>query len=273
MHKSEAMLRDVMKEAGEALREAVKVIPPEETSPSGGSGLIWDGTDMWMLPSDPSEVTLPKGKGKASIQRAVATRAESLLKRLKHDPEILRHEPEEVLYTQWIASEVDMKDGGIEGEAWSTKIAAVLDDSDDGQALHATQSALVPSEMTNDTFWKRYFFRTHQIAQEEEKRKALIQGSIATEEDFSWEDDEDDDVSPSQKTAMLAQSLKSKSSTTTLQPSEPSLRKEEDAEKLAPNHASTNTSPRESSEESYDVVSRDGDRKPSDSDEVDSDWE
>ncbi|KAJ7594336.1 hypothetical protein C8J56DRAFT_854452 [Mycena floridula] len=265
MHKSEIMLREVAKEAGEALREAVKVIPPEEAQASG-SGLIWDGTDMWMLPSDPSEATALKGKGKASIQQAVATRAESLLKRLKHDPEILRHEPESDLYSQWLTAEVDLHEGGIESDVWTAKISAVLDESEDGKALMETQNLLVTSEMTKETFWKRYFFRVHQIAQEEEKRKALIQESIGTEEDFSWEDDEDEDGS-----AKPDPSLKRKSSTTTLQPSD--TRKEEEVEKSAPSQkTSANTSPRESSEESYDVVS---DRKAdSDADaDADSDWE
>lgn len=33
---------------------------------------------------------------------------------------------------------------------------------------------LVPSEMSNDVFWLRYFFRVQQITKEEEKRKALL---------------------------------------------------------------------------------------------------
>lgn len=34
---------------------------------------------------------------------------------------------------------------------------------------------LVPAEMTRAAFWLRFFFRSHQIRTEEEKRKALIQ--------------------------------------------------------------------------------------------------
>jgi hypothetical protein len=37
-------------------------------------------------------------------------------------------------------------------------------------------SYLVPSEVEEDVFWKRYWFRAWQIKQAEEKRKALLQG-------------------------------------------------------------------------------------------------
>jgi hypothetical protein len=34
---------------------------------------------------------------------------------------------------------------------------------------------IVPSEMTREIFWKRFFFRMHQIDHEEERRKILIE--------------------------------------------------------------------------------------------------
>jgi hypothetical protein len=160
VHKSETLLREAMKEAGGVLREAVKVIPPEGAgSSSSTSGIVWDGTDIWMLPSDPSDSIVTatgKGKGKDSgsssgrqsgeSQRAVATRAESLLKRLKHDPEIIKHDPEadqgvRELYVQWLKAEVDVKDGGMDEEDWAARIARVLSEPD-AQALQATREAL-----------------------------------------------------------------------------------------------------------------------------------
>jgi hypothetical protein len=183
VHKSEGILREAMKEAGEVLRDAVKVIPPEEAHAGGSGSLIWDGADMWMLPFDSSDAS---AKGKESerqsvdTQLAVATRAESLLKRLRHDPEIIKHDPEadagvKEFYRQWLATEVK---GGIDGEEWGAKITAVLSESADSQALKANQDALgmflcfsmflltyhlscppiVPTEMTRETFWQRYFF-------------------------------------------------------------------------------------------------------------------
>ncbi|KAJ6594044.1 hypothetical protein B0H19DRAFT_1093499 [Mycena capillaripes] len=269
VHKSEALLRDAMKEAGEVFRDAVKVIPPEEAQSSSGTGnLIWDGADMWMLPFDSSDPSA-KGKEKAgNTQLAVATRAESLLKRLRHDPEIIKHDPEadagaKELYSQWLATA--MKDG-IDGEEWTAKIAAVLDESADGQALRANQDALVPAEMTRETFWQRYFFRVHQIEQEEEKRKALLQRSTESEEDFSWEDE--DESTPATAVPKSEPALSASSQTLSVPPSE------------TPTPATM--SPRESSEESYDVVSSENaapakgkreDKKESESDGGDSDWE
>ncbi|KAJ7072199.1 hypothetical protein C8F01DRAFT_1102919 [Mycena amicta] len=268
VHKSEALLRDAMKEASEVLRDAVKVVPPDAPQTSASpSNMLWDGTDMWMMPFDGPESN-GKGKEKAASQSiadsqlAVATRAEVLLKRLQHDPEIIKLDPEadagvNEIYSQWLAT--SMTDG-LESEEWASKITALLDDSPDGQALKANQDSLVPAEITRQVFWKRYFFRVHQIKQEEEKRKALLQRSTAeSEEDFSWEDDEEAAAvsKPASTDSDLAHTIVSVPSSE------------------APTPAST--SPRESSEESYDVVSSDAKdrrgKKTAESDDNDSDWE
>ncbi|KAE9411305.1 hypothetical protein BT96DRAFT_869971 [Gymnopus androsaceus JB14] len=272
VHKSEVLLRDVMREAGEVLRDAVKVIPPEDNTVAN-SGLIWDGSDMWMLPSDTGDLSSAtgKGKGKANLQSAVATRAEALLRRLRGDPEILKHDPEadggvKEVYLLWLSSDVDSQEGGIESEHWTTKIDEILK-SEDGQTLQSTLDALVPSELSKDVFWKRYFFRVHQIQTEEEKRKALLQVTTENEEDFSWEDDEVEDG---------AATAVPKNAET-----------EEKSSAPASQVNTANTSPRRSSEESYDVVSGNvsvsGERededeekqkeKPTAESDVDSDWE
>ncbi len=316
VHKSEALLKEAIKEASDVLRDAVKVIPPEE---SNSSGLVWDGSDIWMLPADPSETSsssADKGKGKATSQRAVATRAEALLKRLKHDSEIIRRDPEvdqgsKEVYTQWLASDVSSKEGGIDNEEWKDKINSALQDPVDGAGLKANEDTLgkstpisasafrltplhhaVPSEMTRETFWTRYFFRAHQIAREEKKRQALIRGerysdfiaslwilllsgSMDNEEDFSWEDEEEEEV-PSG--ALQTEALQSSEGTihpkgqplvanTSVPPSQ--------------THTPATTSPRESSEESYDLLSSgnvsetktSGKKAVDSSDDGDSDWE
>ena len=148
--KSEVLIRDAMKEAGEVLREAVKVIPPDQAGTN--EGLIWDGTDMWMLPADSSD---PIGKEEdatgsmrnAEAQSAVATRAEALLRRLKRDPAILRHDPEadegnRNEYRAWLEGDVNSKEGGIDGQEWKDKIAAVLEEPLDGPALKELQDIL-----------------------------------------------------------------------------------------------------------------------------------
>ncbi|KAK0504727.1 hypothetical protein EDD18DRAFT_1397845 [Armillaria luteobubalina] len=270
VHKSEALLKEAIKEASDVLRDAVKVIPPEE---SNGSGLVWDGSDMWMLPADPSEISsADKGKGKATSQRAVATRAEALLKRLKHDSEIIRRDPEvdqgsKEVYAQWLASDISSKEGGIDNEEWKDKINSTLQDPVDGAGLKANEDTLVPLEMTRETFWTRYFFRAHQIAREEKKRQALIRSN--------WEDDEEEE-GPSG--ALQAETLHS--SEGTIHPKGQPLV----ANTSVPSsqtHTPATTSPRESSEESYDLLSsgnvsetKTGGKKAVDSsDDGDSDWE
>ncbi|KAF7306175.1 BSD domain-containing protein [Mycena chlorophos] len=265
VHRSEVLLRDAMKEAGDVLREAVKVIPPEQQGAGGGSGsgvASWDGTDLWMMPFDVPESASGSGKGKekatvADSQLAVATRAEALLKRLRHDPEIIKLDPEadaviKENYTQWLATAMK---GGLESDEWTAKITALLNDTPEGVALKANEAALVPSVLTHEVFWKRYFFRVHQIEQEEEKRKALLQRSTAeSEEDFSWEDDEEASSPSKVAPASTVISVPSSGVPTPM-----------------------TTSPRESSEESYDVVSdaaggKDK-KKEAESDGDDSDWE
>ncbi|KAG6813546.1 hypothetical protein H0H92_009938 [Tricholoma furcatifolium] len=195
-HKSETLFREAVKEAGEVLRDAVKILPPEESSSS--SGLVWDGSDMWSLPLEPSDTTPTrtpsKSQRRAEAQVAVATRAESLFRRLRHDPVIIRRDPAVdggELYSSWVASEVESREGGISGEYWTEKIEALLGEAEVGETLKTTRDVLVPSELTEGGFWTRYFFRAHQIEAEEQKRKALLEGTLE-EEEFSWEDEEEE---------------------------------------------------------------------------------
>ena len=148
--KSEVLIRDAMKEAGEVLRDAVKVIPPDQAG--SNEGLIWDGTDMWMLPADSSDSIGREEDGSGSMkgaeaQSAVATRAEALLRRLKRDPAILRLDPEadegnRNEYRAWLEGDVNGKEGGIDGQEWKGRIAAVLEEPLDGPALKELRDIL-----------------------------------------------------------------------------------------------------------------------------------
>ncbi len=158
VHRSEEFLR----EAGEFLKDAVKVVPPDEGD-SGYPGLIWDGTDVWMLPSmgaaeSPAPVS-SKGKGKErepstgsgrptmDTLRAVATRAESMLKQLRHDPAVIQVDPKDdesvrEIYTNWLATEAASEDRGLGTTAWQNKVERALADPVDGSALKATLDTL-----------------------------------------------------------------------------------------------------------------------------------
>ncbi|KAG9014546.1 hypothetical protein FRB95_007227 [Tulasnella sp. JGI-2019a] len=197
--KSEAML----KEAGEYLKDAVKVVPPEEASGSGiPSGLTWDGSDMWMFPTPGwgGAADSSDAKGRPSGETLMPTRltrAEAILARLRRDPEILKLNPAEDAtvkerYAKYLEDEITVQ-GGLQGDVWSARIKAALDANDpEGVALQATYDNLVPSTASEDDFWHRYFFRIHQVQEEEEKRKVLLEATTQKEEDFSWEDDEEE---------------------------------------------------------------------------------
>lgn len=262
VHKSEVILREAMKEASEVLRDAVKVIPPEEAGTEPSAGVVWDGADVWMLPGLTAGAEGSKGnsKGKAKesdssgrqsedARRAVATRAESLLKQLRSNPEIIKVDPavdsSKQSYLAWV-DELEASNAGFGTEAWSGRIAEALSDLHDGPSLQDTLDSLVPSYMPEEVFWVRYFFRVHQIEQEENRRKALFQATSDKDEDFSWEDEEEEleSARPSHT------SVRSVESQRTLAPHTTATTGDEHSTSLSPA-----LSPRLSSEDSYDLVS------------------
>lgn len=160
--RSEARLRDVVREAGDVLRDAVKVVPPEEADGAGGAGagvellgstpgLAWDGADMWMLPGEGSSrrastegsrrASSASGSG-AETQTSVATRAEALLRRLAREPAIARHDPEaeegvRERYHAWRAAE-----GALESTEWEARIEKACEDPVDGAAVKQLEASL-----------------------------------------------------------------------------------------------------------------------------------
>jgi len=222
------------------------------------------------------------GRPSSEGHRSVATRAESLLKQLKYDPAVIRADPEaeervKELYSNWMETEVLTKEGGLDNKEWTDRMTSALAEVGDGEALQRTHDTLVPSDMTSETFWKRYLFRVYQVEKEEEKRKALLlQGSVENDELFSWEDDEED-ISASAQLSKNARSMDdSTSSEKTLAVlSKPSRNDMASSERV---DISASTSPRLSSEDSYDLVSSGnvstaGEAKGQTKDEPDSDWE
>ena len=149
MHKSEALL----KEAGEYLKDAVKVVPPD--GQEAPSGLMWDGSDIWMFPSpvgtqgwgggDESSKAQPPAE--AQTVSARLKRADALLLRLKHDPSLLRLDPSQDTsiqekFAQYVEKHIISK-GGIENDEWKSKIEATLaEKSPDGDALKLTKEKL-----------------------------------------------------------------------------------------------------------------------------------
>lgn len=134
VQKSEELLR----EAGEFLKDAVKVVPPESQGES--IGVMWDGSDVWMLPAVAASVASERAHGASASgtehssmegTRAVATRAEELLRRLRHDDTVIMADPEgeetvKAVYDEWVLNHVEPV-GGIGGEEWLEKRELALD--------------------------------------------------------------------------------------------------------------------------------------------------
>ncbi|KAG9123714.1 hypothetical protein FRC07_014184 [Ceratobasidium sp. 392] len=263
VHRSEALLKN----AGAFLKDAVHVVPGETNEVRG---VVWDGSDIWMMPS-PSGTPGPEGGSGTS--RPNLTHSEMLLRRLRHDPEVLRADPS---LTPSVSERYEkyLAESNTEAPEWTARIREVVAEAtEDSDALLAIKEQLVPSEITEDEFWKRYFFRVLQISEDEEKRKIILEAPTQSDDDFSWEDD-DAKPAPSDTSKDLPGTsnlppLHTSSSSTTLKT--PTNDPEVSSTELAatptapPRSASqvliaqsgvstSNTSPRES-ESSFDVVS------------------
>ncbi|KAL1759447.1 hypothetical protein FB107DRAFT_205074 [Schizophyllum commune] len=269
MHRSEELLR----EAGDVLKDAVKVLPPEEDV-TMQAGVVWDGSEIWMLPEPTSGTGKGKGRASAETQRSVSTRAEALLRRLRSDPEIILHDPEadekvKGIYDEWLKN-AKFSLGGEKKSTWDEKVEGAALSNE--PASRVSDISSVPDKLTEEVFWQRYFFRVHQIETEEAKRKTLLQAQVNdNEEDFSWgeEDEEEEDIASTHTIE--------KPST-----SEPTVKKLAEPKPEPASAIPAHLSSRESSgEESYDVVSSNvsavGEEpkkeKEKDESEEDSDWE
>jgi hypothetical protein len=222
VHGAAARGEVLLRGASVFLRDAVRVVPPE--SPALASASTPPVFEDTVTPR--AEAPSPVG-----ISGTPATRRDALLRALRATPAILRVDPAKeersaALFGTWV--QVDGLPGETQREAELT--------ADEG-ALQATRSTLVPEELSEDEFWTRYFFRVHQINQEDERRKAVLEGSTAPDEDFSWEDEEEDVVPRGEPLPRLA-----------------SATRELSHDRLMAAVTSGTTSP-ERSEDSYDLVS------------------
>ncbi|KAN0107375.1 hypothetical protein V8E52_010206 [Russula decolorans] len=174
---------ELLRGASVFLRDAVRVVPPEEA----------DSFPSASTTPSAHEDTISRGKAVPTpivVSSTPATRRGALLCALRENPAILRVDPagEErsaALFVSWVervGAEASRDESRRESELGA-----------DDEALRSTRSALVPGELTEDEFWTRYFFRVHQIDQEEERRKAVLAaGPTDQDDDFSWEDDDED---------------------------------------------------------------------------------
>ncbi|KAG8807361.1 hypothetical protein FRC17_004497, partial [Serendipita sp. 399] len=268
--------------ANEFFREAVKIVPPEEQEHDGASGHglgigagvgAFDGLDMWAFEDlggdgdgeDETGEKEGKGKGRGSgedpsLGGFAVSRTAALLKQLRSDPALLRADPETSHATEgegetgkspssssfgWFLDELEKRGGSVGSEGWMAKC-----EKEEGmfEELQGVKRTLVPTEMDETTFWKRYWFRAWQIKQAEEKRKALLQATMNSEEDFTWEDDDEEGTTPQTERTPMGRS------TSTLEQMGTGDDVVEPERKKA-GVTRTPSSPSKESEESYDLVS------------------
>lgn len=179
LHKGENWLSEFSNEVSRLAKDAVKVFPPSERS-------------------NPKRDERLRQAEQVSVGRRAM-----LLQRLRSDSSILLVDPARPLQlgdaplptsdpTVPTTSPSDTREafsiflqtiedaGGFEGEHWTAQIAKELDVAGGNaeQGLSASLAKLVPTPLTAEAFWSRYFFRVSQIDADEQRRKAVIEGEL-----------------------------------------------------------------------------------------------
>ncbi|KAI9331343.1 hypothetical protein BDR26DRAFT_870352 [Obelidium mucronatum] len=80
--------------------------------------------------------------------------------------------------------------GSFEISTYATQITRLLDEDSE---VRAVLSKTVPSAITYDEFWTRYFFRVQEVDREEEARKKLMSDANLNDEEFAWDDDSEEE--------------------------------------------------------------------------------
>ena len=141
----------LFKGAGDYLKDAVRVLPPDQ---QGAPNMSWDGSDIWAYPSPigttgwggSSKEVEPRRSGDTTAYAKVK-RADALLARLKYDPEMIMLDPSsdpvvKERYATFVSKEIDEK-GGLQGEVWSKEISnALADIGPASEALKANRDKL-----------------------------------------------------------------------------------------------------------------------------------
>ncbi|GHJ88638.1 hypothetical protein NliqN6_5040 [Naganishia liquefaciens] len=192
---------DLLHNAGEFLKDAVKVVPPE----SDGHGVVWDGSDTYAFSTaddwkNPSRLSSDNARATSFEVSRSQLRKEALLRRLRGDKELFLVDPgaetesssRRSAFAAFCESEIKQK-GGVDGTAFEESIEAELRQGDkETDTLEATLHDLVPSQLSKDVFWTRYFFHKYSIEDEEARRQRILQAAVQPEaEDFSWDEEDE----------------------------------------------------------------------------------
>lgn len=123
--------------------------------------------------------------------------------------------------------------------------------------LRKTMEELVPEKLEYKEFWLRYYWLVAKLKIEEERRKRLMDRAALDEEAPGWDDDEEDEETAKTSKADIPEvTLSAATSTDTLRTQRPSSTAGSAKAAERPATATTNTSPRASSDSSYDLISQ-----------------
>lgn len=150
LKKSEGLLHD----AGEFLKDAVKVVPPEN---SDGQAIAWDGSDMYTFSTAGQNASKAYGSNLLESGRSASTevsrsqlRKEALLHRLRADKELFLVDPSaksesasrREAFARFLETPIEQKDGN-EGESLDSMIEAELSlETKDIEILKQTRDEL-----------------------------------------------------------------------------------------------------------------------------------
>ncbi|KAI7854715.1 hypothetical protein BDC45DRAFT_507941 [Circinella umbellata] len=133
------------------------------------------------------------GRGSSeSARRVYATRKESLLAKMRTNPNTYLQDPAKDL----TGDEKKLKvlktfNAGFSIDSYTEEIARLLDEYPE---MREMMNDLVPVQIDYTSFWQRYFYQVWSIEQDEQKRQMIVKGVDDDDDDadFKWDSDDED---------------------------------------------------------------------------------
>lgn len=172
LQQGEHWLADFTEEVGRRAKDAIRVVPPTAAEAKKSEERAKDQVavgrkdtlvfrlrgDRELLLVDPAQSPPPAPAPVESLSESTST---------PQPPPDLRES-----FSRFLQAIEDR--GGFEGESFAAQVKEERSDS----TLNKTFVELVPSKLTQEAFWSRYFFRKALIEDEEKRRKKVLEGSF-----------------------------------------------------------------------------------------------
>lgn len=178
----------VVADTANAVKESLKV--DEEEEQDGTSARLKQGVSKFLgslstsLRDNISHVATAAAAVTSDGPEPVFDKKQARLHEIQTDPATFCSEPNGHLgmFEEWCKT--------FDPDEHKGEISELLVNVPEIRALYAK---LVPSAVTHVLFWQRYFYKVHQLQQEEKKRAALVaRANQADDEDLGWGDEDED---------------------------------------------------------------------------------